>query len=242
MGCHVVVEERGMGAAGEAFVLRDKVSRRAALWTAESSNSAQHAVSLAHYLILFSELSKDLTLPVKDILLPGLCGLALKELLLLLLCLLFLSFKLLPELWVVRIAFPLFCQVLDVLVEQGRVILLYKLRLKLLPLHTHYSLSRLCALKSGEVRDISWLATTRTHLEVLTEIAAIVTIVSSAVIAPSDVNLLFTRTVTNDTLPQKSTWRFGIFRAPTQIRPRRQTSPDRVAFLARERLHTATHQ
>ena len=85
MGCHVVVEERGIGAAGEAFVLRDEVSWGAAFWTAESSNSAQHAVSLAHYLILFSELSKDLTLPVKDILLPGLCGLALKEQLLLLL-------------------------------------------------------------------------------------------------------------------------------------------------------------
>ena len=106
------------------------------------------------------------------------------------------------------------------------MILLYKLRLKLLPLHTHDSLCRLGTLKSGEVRDISWLATSCTHLEVLAEVAAVVTIVSSAFIAPSDVNLLFTGTVTNDTLyvTQKSTWRLRI--------PRRQTSPNCVAFLA----------
>ena len=117
MGCHVVVKEGGMGATGEAFVLRDESSRDAALWTSESPDSAQHAISLAHHLILLSELSKDLTLPVKDILLPSLSGLALKEQLLFLLCLIFLSFELLPELWVVRVTFPLFCQILDVVVE-----------------------------------------------------------------------------------------------------------------------------
>ena len=187
MGCHVVVKEGGMGATGEAFVLRDERSRDAALWTSESPDSAQHAISLAHHLILLSELSKDLTLPVKDILLPSLSGLALKEQLLFLLCLIFLSFELLPELWVVRVTFPLLSQILDVVVEQGRVILLYKLGLKLLPLHTHYSLGRLRTLKSGEVRDISWLATSRTHFEELTEIATIIATVSSAFIAPSDV-------------------------------------------------------
>ena len=187
MGCHVVVKEGGMGATGEAFVLRDESSRDAALWTSESPDSAQHAISLAHHLILLSKLSKDLTLPVKDILLPSLSGLALKEQLLFLLCLIFLSFELLPELWVVRVTFPLLSQILDVVVEQGRVILLYKLGLKLLPLHTHYSLGRLRTLKSGEVRDISWLATSCTHFEELTEIATIIATVSSAFIAPSDV-------------------------------------------------------
>ena len=128
-----------------------------------------------------------MTLPVKDVLLPGLGGLALEELLFELLGLWFIGFELLPKLWVVRVAFPLLRQVLDVVVEQGRVILLYKLCLKLLPLHTHYSLGRLRTLKSGEVRDISWLATSCTHFEELTEIATIIATVSSAFIAPSDV-------------------------------------------------------
>ena len=208
MGCHVIVEEGGMGATGEAFVLRDKITRRTALRTTESPDSAQHAVSLAHDLILLSELSKDLTLPVKDILLPSLSGLALKEQLLLLLCLLFFGFELLPELWVVRVAFPLLCQVLDVFMEQGRVILLYQLCLKLLPLNTHDSLRRLRTLKSGEVWDISWLAASRAHLEELTEVAAIVAIISSALIAPSYINFGLRTCIL-----------VLIVRAPTQIGP-----------------------
>ena len=126
------------------------------------------------------------------------------------------------------------------------MILLHELRLKFLPLHTHDSLGRLRTLKSGEVRHIGWLATSRTHLEELTKIAAIIAIVSSAFIAPSDMyfdlrccilvlrwHLLFTRTVTAHTEPQKPAWWFGVFRASTQIRPSRQTSPYCMAFLAR---------
>ena len=216
---HVVVEEGAMGAAGEAVVSRDNRSGYAAFWTTESPDGAQHAVSLALNLILLSELSKDVTLPVEDILLPGLCGLALEQHLFNLLCLKLLSLELLPELWVVCVAFPLFRQVFDVVVEQGRVILLHKLRLKLLPLHTHDSLGRLRTLKSGEVRDITWFATSCTQPEVLA-IAAIAAIVS-CFIAPSDVNfnfrccklallghLLFARTVTVHTVPQKPAWWF----------------------------------
>ena len=128
-----------------------------------------------------------MTLPVKDVLLPGLGGLALEELLFELLGLWFIGFELLPKLWVVRVAFPLLRQVLDVVVEQGRVILLHELRLKLLPLHTHDGLGCLRTLKSGEVRNIPWLAATRTHLKILAEVATIVAIVPR-LIAPSDVN------------------------------------------------------
>ena len=67
------------------------------------------------------------------------------------------------------------------------MILLYKLCLKLLALHTHDSLCRLGTLKSGEVRDIAWLATTRTHLEILAEVTAIVAIIPR-LITPSYVN------------------------------------------------------
>ena len=88
------------------------------------------------------------------------------------------------------------------------MILLHELRLKLLPLHTHDSLGRLRTLKSGEVRHIGWLATSRTHLEELTEVAAIVAIISSALIAPSYINFGLRTCIL-----------VLIVRAPTQIGP-----------------------
>ena len=139
------------------------ISRRGGSWQAAPRPAKVHrcathlALPISHDLILYLQLPEDVALFVEHVLLLVLCVLALEELLFVQLGLAILTFKLLPELGVVRVALPLLSQLFYILVEKICVVLLLQLRLELLPLDARLGCA--CAKDPREVRDGSRLGT-----------------------------------------------------------------------------------